>query len=121
MKPETPKDKVKRCQGYVVENGDYRRRWVDEITLHIHGRSPRTLRGGALPDAVVLNTGASQEAKTVLEFFYEKVPLPSGVKVVPVQPAPWPNGRDAAVGVGAILTFQVLLALADVAAKAMSF
>jgi hypothetical protein len=116
-----PKPKVKRCDGLIIENGGFRRRWIDEITLHVHGKVPRTLRGEKLPVALVLNTGASQEAETVLEFFYEKVPRPLVVQTLPVERPSGPNGRDALVGIAAVIAFQVLLAFADAIAKAAPF
>ena len=113
------KAKAKRCEGLIIENGGFRRRWIDEITLHVPGSLPKTLRGDKLPNVVVLNTGASQEAQTVLEFFSEKV-TPVVVNKLFVARQPGLNGRDAAVGIAAVVVTQILLAFADAVAKAMS-
>ena len=112
--------KAKRCEGFIIENGGFRRRWIDEITLHVPGSVPKTLRGAKLPSAVVINTGASQEAKTVLEFFCEKVPSPVVVNKLFVERSPGLNGRDVAVGIAAVIATQVLLAFVNAVAKAMS-
>lgn len=114
------KAKARRCEGLIIENGGFRRRWIDEITLHVPGRLPMTLRGDKLPSVVVLNTGASQEAQTVLEFFSEKVTPPVVVNKLFVERQPGLNGRDAAVGIAAVVVTQILLAFADAVAKAMS-
>ncbi len=119
MTTTPPKLNAKRCEGLIIESGGFRRRWIDEITLQVHGKAPRTLRGAKLPDTVVINTGGSQEAETVLEFFCERTPRPLVVHTLPVERLPWPNGRDAVNGIIAVIAFQVLLALVDAVARAM--
>jgi hypothetical protein len=110
------KPKVKRCKGFIIENGGYRCRWIDEITLVVDGKFPKTLRGDKLPHTVVLDTGRTVEAKTVLEFFYEKVPPP--LVQLSVERSPGLNGRDVAVGIAAVVVVQVLLAFANAVAGA---
>lgn len=112
--------KAKRCEGFIIESGCFRRRWIDEITLHVSGSLPKTLHGDKLPNAVVINTGATQEAQTVLEFFYEKVPPSVVVNRLSVERSPGLNGRDVAVGIAAVVVVQLLLAFTDAVVKAMS-
>jgi len=37
MKPESPSMKTNRCEGLIIDNGEFKRRWIDEITLHVKG------------------------------------------------------------------------------------
>ena len=120
MKPESPQANAKRCDGLIIDNGEFKRRWIDEITLFVDGKPAKTLRGTRLPDSLVLNTGKSQEALTILELFSEKVPRPLVVRTLPVEPHQGRLGRDAVIGVSAVIGFQVLLAFANAIASAMS-
>jgi hypothetical protein len=120
MKPESPNAKAKRCDGLIIDNGEFRRRWIDEITFYASGKPPKTLRGARLPDSLVLDTGKSQEAVTVLELFSEKVKSPPVVYTLPVEPDQGRLGRDAVIGVSAVIVFQILLAIANAMASAMS-
>ena len=107
----------KRCEGFVVEGGRFRKRWIDTVTLRWPGALPLTLKGDRLPDSLVLDTGGDQQAESILEFFMDSPPRTESVRL---EKPPWPTGRDALTGVMAVLIFQVLLALTDAVARAMS-
>lgn len=112
--PAGRKRAVKKCQGIVVEGGMYRRRWIHSITLHVHGRVPRTLKGAQLPDTIVLDTGVDQQAESVLEFFYDDMPS------LRFQPeVSWTGGRAAATAIGAIVAFQVFWAVVNAVSAAV--
>ena len=117
MKPETPKQE---CVGFIFDNGEIKRRRIDAISLYVAGQPQRTLRGRGLPDSLVLSTGRSQEDVTVLELFYEKVKQPPVVYTLPVKPVRRDYGRDAVIGVTAVVVFQLLYAFAIAVAHAMS-
>ena len=117
MKPESPS---KRCDGFIIENGEMKRRRIDAITLLVKGHPLKTIRGDRLPDMLVLNTGKSPEDVTVLELFYEKVKQPPVVYTLPVKPVRRDYGRDAVIGVTAVVVFQLLYAFAIAVANAMS-
>ena len=119
MKHESPKPK-KRCECLIWEKELPRKRFVDEIILYVAGQPPKTLRGDRLPDSLVLNTGDSQEAWSVLEFFTEKVKPRRVVYTLPVEPNQGRLGRDAVIGVASVIGFQVLMAIANAVAIAMS-
>lgn len=116
--PNTTKRKKKRCAVTVLQAGRPTRRWVEVVTLVVPGEMPRTLRGDQLPDAILLDLGPSQEAESVLEFF-QHAPTTTSVKLVQPETPPWPNGRDAVVGVGAVVGFQLLLAVTNAIANAL--
>lgn len=118
MRPETPKRK--ECSGFIFDNGETKRRRIDAITLFVAGQPQRTLRGDRLPDTLVLSTGTSQDDVTVLELFYEKVKQPPVVYTLPVKPVHRGYGRDAVIGITAVIMFQLLFAFAQAVATAMS-
>lgn len=120
MKPESPLTKGKRCEGLIIDNGEFKRRWVDEITLHVKGKPPKTLQGAQLPESLVLNTGKSAEAVTVLELFYEKVKSPPVVYTLPVEPNEKRLGRYALASIMGIIGFHVLVAIVNAIAHAVS-
>lgn len=104
----------KSCVVFIHENGDTRRRWVQEITWHVRGRAERRLTGDRLPRSLSLRLGADQSAYSVLELFDD-----NSSKQIPHERPPWPNGRDAINGVVAIVGFHFALALLDAVARAM--
>ena len=106
--------------GVFIDNGDDKRRWVDEITLYAHGQVPKRLRGAHLPDSLVLNTGKSPEDKTVLDLFYATVKSPRVVYTLPVEPNEKRLGRYALASVMGIFGFHVLVAIVDAIAQAAS-
>jgi len=108
------KSNKESCVVFIHENGDTRRRWVQEITWHVRGRAERRLTGSRLPQSFSIRLGASQEAYSVLELFDEQLP-----RRVPVEKAPSPNGRDVVVGITAIVGFHFVIALLDAVARAV--
>lgn len=117
-----PTPKPKQCEGIIVESGRVSRRWIDSIELHIPGHRPRTLEGNRLPNIVILNTGDSQQATTVLEFFYEDTRRikPLHYTHIYQERTSGISGRDAITAAVAVITFQVLIALMDAVARALN-
>lgn len=119
----TPKTaKASRCRGLIVEDGTVRYRRIDSITLFIDGTKQKTLQGEKLPTMILLDTGKSQEANSVLELFYDKVPRPTN-KLSAESPHGL-NGREVGmliVGVcGGAMLFATFIATFNAMSTAMS-
>ena len=103
----------KTCVVFIHEDGDTRRRFVDEIKWFVKDRPEKTLSGNRLPRSISLRLGKSQEARSVLELFDVKAPK----RTLSIEPAPWPTGRDVICGIFAVSAFQILLAIFDAVAR----
>lgn len=115
--------KASQCRGLIVENGSIRYRRIDSVTLFVDGLAQKTLRGDKLPAMILLDTGKSQDAETVLELFYEKLPRPTNK--LSVESPNGLNGREVGMFiVGAVagaFVFAAFVASVNSIATAMSF